>query len=61
MKTYIKPALKVLRLDAEEILENGFIHQSIGNGNQLSKEIYLDDEVGQDYTLPHVRSVWEEE
>jgi len=61
MKTYIKPALKVLRLDAEEILENGFIHQSIGNGNQLSKEIYLDDEVGQGYTLPHARSVWEEE
>lgn len=59
MKTYIKPALKMLRLDAEEILENGFIHQSIGNGNQLSKEISLDDEVG--YTSPHVRSVWEEE
>ena len=60
METYIKPTLKVLSLNAEEIMEDDFIHYSIGDGNQLSKEIYLIDEVDQSPFLHDTKSIWGE-
>ena len=60
METYIKPTLKVLSLNAEEIMEDDFIHYSIGDGNQLSKEIYLIDEVDQSPFLNDTKSIWGE-
>ena len=60
METYIKPTLKVLSLNAEEIMEDDFIHYSIGDGNQLSKEIYLNDEVDQSPFLNDTKSTWGE-
>ncbi len=60
METYIKPTLKVLSLNAEEIMEDDFIHYSNGDGNQLSKEIYLNDEVDQSPFLNDTKSTWGE-
>ena len=60
METYIKPTLKVLSLNAEEIMEDDFIHYSNGDGNQLSKEIYLNDEVDQSPFLNDTKSIWGE-
>ena len=60
METYIKPTLKVLSLNAEEIMEDDFIHYSNGDGNQLSKEIYLNDEVDQSPFLHDTKSIWGE-
>ena len=60
METYIKPTLKVLSLNAEEIMEDDFIHYSNGYGNQLSKEIYLNDEVDQSPFLNDTKSTWGE-
>lgn len=60
METYIKPTLKVLSLNAEEIMEDDFIHYSNGDGNQLSKEIYLIDEVDQSPFLHDTKSIWGE-
>ena len=59
METYIKPALKVLRLDAEEIMDDDFIHYSGGNNNQLSKENFSNDEEEPNDSYPRV-SVWDD-
>lgn len=59
METYIKPALKVLRLDAEEIMDDDFIHYSGGDNNQLSKEIFFNDEEEPNDSYPRV-SVWDD-
>lgn len=59
METYIKPALKVLRLDAEEIMDDDFIHYSGGDNNQLSKENFFNDEEEPNDFYPHV-SVWDD-
>lgn len=65
MKTYIKPALKVLKIDAEEMMDDGFIHFSIGDGNQLSKETTIEEDEDEKevvYSLPHLEvNVWDEE
>ena len=50
MEKYIKPELKELILDEDTIMDDGFIHQSTGDQNQLSKEIGFDeDDAGDDY------------
>ena len=59
METYIKPALKVLRLDAEEIMDDDFIHYSGGDNNQLSKENFFNDEEEPNYSYHRV-SVWDD-
>lgn len=59
METYIKPALKVLRLDAEEIMDDDFIHYSGGDNNQLSKENFFNDEEEPNDFYPRV-SVWDD-
>ena len=59
METYIKPALKVLRLDAEEIMDDDFIHYSGGDNNQLSKENIINDEEEPNDSYPRV-SVWDD-
>ena len=67
MKTYIKPTLKVLKIDAEEMMDDGFIHFSVGDGNQLSKQTTIEDEEEKEeeglvYSLPHIEvNVWDEE
>lgn len=65
MKTYIKPTLKVLKIDAEEMMDDGFIHFSIGDGNQLSKETTIEEDEDEKevvYSLPHLEiNVWDEE
>lgn len=59
METYIKPALKVLRLDAEEIMDDDFIHYSGGDNNQLSKENIFNDEEEPNDSYSRV-SVWDD-
>ena len=59
METYIKPALKVLKLDAEEIMDDDFIHYSGGDNNQLSKENIFNDEEEPNDSYPRV-SVWDD-
>ena len=59
METYIKPALKVLRLDAEEIMDDDFIHYSGGDNNQLSKENVFNDEEDTNDSYKRV-SVWDD-
>ena len=59
MRTYIKPALKVLRLDAEEIMDDDFIHYSGGDNNQLSKDNIFNDEEEPNDSYPRV-SVWDD-
>lgn len=59
METYIKPALKVLRLDAEEIMDDDFIHYSGGDNNQLSKENNFNDEEEPNDSYHRV-SVWDD-
>ena len=59
METYIKPALKVLRLDAEEIMDDDFIHYSGGDNNQLSKENIFNDEEEPNDSFHRV-SVWDD-
>lgn len=44
MRTYIKPALKVVSLGTKKIMDDGFVHFSSGNGRQLSKENAFYDE-----------------
>lgn len=67
MKTYIKPALKVLKIDAEEVMDDWFIHFSVGDGNQLSKQTTIEEEEEKEeeglvYSLPHIEvNVWDEE
>lgn len=63
MKTYIKPALKVLTVDAEEMMDDGFIHFSIGDQEQLSKETTFEEEKKEAvYSLPQLEvNVWDEE
>ena len=64
MKTYIKPTLKVLKIDAEEMMDDGFIHFSVGDGNQLSKQTTIEEEEEKEvvYSLPHLEvNVWDEE
>ena len=43
MKKYIKPNLKELALE-KTIMSDGFIHQSIGDQHQLSKERGIDED-----------------
>ena len=59
METYIKPALKVLRLYAEEIMDDDFIHYSGGDNNQLSKENIVNDEEEPNDSYHRV-SVWDD-
>ena len=59
MRTYIKPALKVLILDSEEIMDDDFIHFSGGDGNQLSKENVFNDEEDTNDSYKRV-SVWDD-
>ena len=59
METYIKPALKVLRLYAEEIMDDDFIHYSGGDNNQLSKENFFNDEEEPNDSYHRV-SVWDD-
>ena len=67
MKTYRRPALEVLNIDAEEVMDGGFIHFSIGDGEQLSKQTTIEEEEEKEeerlaYSLPHLEvNVWDEE
>lgn len=58
MEKYIKPELKELILDEDTIMDDGFIHQSTGDQNQLSKEIGFDEDNVEDEYGKTQNSLW---
>ena len=58
MAKYIKPEHKELILDEDTIMDDGFIHQSTGDQNQLSKEIGFDEDNAEDEYGKTQNSLW---
>lgn len=59
MKKYIKPEVKEANGYMDEIMIG--IHNSVGNGTQLSNEAKFDDLNAEGENNQNFRSVWDEE
>ena len=62
MKKYLKPEVKEANGYMDEIMQGIGIHNSVGNGSQLSNEADFDDlDAEGNNNNKRFRSVWDEE